>query len=179
MAYINELTEDRLQEYIRQREFQMYLQPQYSVTGNTIVGAEALARWKHHGAFVSPAEFIPVLEQKGLIAQLDSYIWECAFELQAQKQQEGIALVPISLNVSREDFSEIDVYQTLTDLSRRYDVSPAYIHIEITESAFVNDKEVIYETVGELKAYGFMILIDDFGSGYSSLNILKDISASI
>lgn len=179
MAYINELTEERLQEYIRQREFQMYLQPQYSVTGNTIVGAEALARWKHHGAFVSPAEFIPVLEQKGLIAQLDSYIWECAFELQAQKQQEGIALVPISLNVSREDFSEIDVYQTLTDLSRRYDVSPAYIHIEITESAFVNDKEAIYETVGELKAYGFMILIDDFGSGYSALNTLKDIEADI
>lgn len=157
----------------------MYLQPQYLVAGNTIVGAEALARWKHKGAFISPAEFIPVLEQKGLIAQLDSYIWECAFSHQAKKQQEGLALIPISINVSREDFAEIDVYQTLMDLSRQYDVSPAYIHIEVTESAFVNDMETIYAALSELKSFGFMILIDDFGSGYSALNILKDIEADI
>ncbi len=179
MGYVDEITEEQLHTCIGQGEFEMYLQPQYSVAGNAVVGAEALTRWKHQGEFVSPAKFIPALEQRGLIAQLDSYIWECAFSLQAEKQSEGILLIPISVNVSREDFNEIDVYKTLTELSGKYDVSPAYMHIEITESAFVNDKEIIYETVGKLKDFGFMILIDDFGSGYSALNILKDIEADI
>lgn len=179
MVNVDELTEERLQEYITKREFIIYLQPQYSVSQNTIAGAEALARWIHEGTFISPGEFIPVLEQKGLVTQLDRYLWECVFSLQAQRQQEGLSLVPISINVSREDFSKIDIYQTMTALSRQYGVDPEYIHIEITESAFVNDNAVIYESIKGLKSYGFMILIDDFGSGYSALNILKDIEADV
>lgn len=177
MVYVNELTEERLQEFITKREFIIYLQPQYSVSESTVVGAEALVRWIHEGTFISPGEFIPVLEQKGLIAQLDRYVWECVFSLQSQRQQAGLALVPISVNVSREDFSKTDVYQTMTALSSQYGILPEYVHIEITESAFVNDNATIYEAISKLKSFGFMILIDDFGSGYSALNILKDIEA--
>ena len=176
---VDSLTKEKLQEYIEKREFIIYLQPQYSVSKNTVVGAEALARWIHDGTFISPGAFIPALEQNGLVTQLDRYLWECVFALQAQRQQEGLDIVPISINVSREDFSKIDVYQTMTDLSSQYDVSPEYIHIEITESAFVNDNATIYESINQLKASGYMILIDDFGSGYSALNILKDIEADV
>lgn len=179
MVCIDELTEERLQECIDKHEFVIYLQPQYSVSENTIVGAEALARWFHEGAFISPGEFIPVLEQKGMVTQLDRYLWECVFALQAQRQQAGHTLVPISLNVSREDFNRIDVYQTMIDLSRQYDIDPENIHIEITESAFVDDNTSIYNSISSLRAAGFMILIDDFGSGYSALNILKDIEADV
>ncbi len=179
MICVDELTEERLQEYIAKREFIIYLQPQYSVSKNTIVGAEALARWIHEGAFISPGAFIPVLEQNGLVTLLDRYLWERVFSLQAQRQQDRLALVPISINVSREDFSKIDVFQVMTDLSRQYGVAPEYIHIEITESAFVNDNAAIYDSINKLKSFGFMILIDDFGSGYSALNILKDIEADV
>ncbi len=176
---VDEITAESLQEYIDKGEFMIYLQPQYSVSENTIVGAEALARWIHEDNFVSPGIFIPILEQKELVTQLDRYLWECVFVFQAQRQKEGQALVPISLNVSREDFRKIDVCQTMTDLSRQYEIAPEFIHIEITESAFVNDNAIIYESINKLESYGFMILIDDFGSGYSALNILKDIEADV
>ncbi len=179
MLCIEELTQEHLQEYITKQEFIIYLQPQYSVSENTIVGAEALARWIHEGAYISPGEFIPALEQKGLITQLDCYLWECVFSLQAHRQQKGLALIPISINISREDFSRTDVYKTLTALSRQYNVDPQYIHVEITESAFVSDSRALYNSIHKLKSFGFMILIDDFGSGYSALNILKDIEADV
>ncbi|MGN0140626.1 MAG: EAL domain-containing protein [Roseburia sp.] len=179
MTYIEILTEKNLEKCIEQGEFQMYLQPQYSIGESTIIGAEALTRWKHQDTYVSPAEFIPILEEKGLVSLLDQYIWECAFQLQADKQKDGLELIPISINVSRKDFCDVDVYGILTGLSRKYEVSPAYIHIEITESAFVDDKETIFSSVKSLKQFGFKILIDDFGSGYSALNILKDIEADI
>ncbi len=176
---VNSLTKDRLQEYIEKREFIIYLQPQYSVSQNTVVGAEALARWIHEGTFISPGEFIPALEQNGLVTILDAYIWECVFAFQAKRQQEGLNLVPISINVSREDFTKIDVCQTMIDLSRQYNVAADYVHIEITESAFVTDSARIYESISKLRAYGFKILLDDFGSGYSALNVLKDIEADV
>ena len=179
MLCTDNLTQEHLQEYIAKQEFIIYLQPQYSVSENTIVGAEALARWIHEGTFISPGEFIPALEQKGLITQLDCHLWECVFILQSHRQQNGLALVPVSINVSREDFSRTDVYKTLTALSRKYSVDPKYIHIEVTESAFVSDSKTIYKSIHKLKTYGFMILIDDFGSGYSALNILKDIEADV
>ena len=174
-----ELTQESLQEYIAKKEFMIYLQPQYSVSENTVVGAEALARWVHEGSFISPGEFIPRLEQNGLVTKLDRYLWECVFSFQAKRQQQGLTLVPISINVSREDFSNVDVYKTMMELSKQYEVDPEYIHIEITESAFVSDGTTIFEAINKLKSSGYMILIDDFGSGYSALNILKDIAADV
>ena len=179
MIHVDELTAESLDNYIQKKEFTIYLQPQYSVSQNKIVGAEALARWIHEGTFISPGEFIPALEQKGMVTQLDRYLWECAFSLQSQRQKEGLSIVPISINVSREDFSRVNVYETMSALSRQYDISPEYIHIEITESAFVNNNDTIYDSINKLKSFGFMILLDDFGSGYSALNVLKDIDADV
>ena len=179
MKCADELTQESLQEYIAKKEFMIYLQPQYSVSENTVVGAEALARWIHEGSFISPGEFIPRLEQNGLVTKLDRYLWECVFSFQAKRQQQGLTLVPISINVSREDFSNVDVYKTMMELSKQYEVDPEYIHIEITESAFVSDGTTIFEAINKLKSSGYMILIDDFGSGYSALNILKDIAADV
>ncbi len=179
MIRIDELTAESLQDYIQKKEFIIYLQPQYSVSQNTIVGAEALARWIHEGTFISPGEFIPAMEQNGMVTQLDRYLWECVFSLQSKRLRDKLPIVPISINVSREDFSKINVYEAMLSLSRQYDVSPEYIHIEITESAFVSDNNTIYRSISKLKAHGFMILIDDFGSGYSALNILKDIDADV
>ncbi len=176
---LTEITEDQLKEYIAKKEFHMYLQPQYSVSGHTVVGAEALVRWIHEGEFISPGAFIPTLESRGLVTLVDLFIWESAFEWQAERKQAGLHRVPISVNVSREDFSKVDIYETMTGLSEAYNVSPKDVHIEITESAFVNDSESIYQVIDNLKTYGFLIYIDDFGSGYSALNMLKDIDADV
>ncbi len=179
MINVEEITEDQLREYVEKKEFQMYLQPQYSVSGHTVVGAEALVRWIHEGEFISPGAFIPALENRGLVTLVDRFIWESAFAWQAERKQAGLHRVPISVNVSREDFSKIDIYKTMTGFSEAYDVSPKDVHIEITESAFVNDSESIYQVIDNLKTYGFLIYIDDFGSGYSALNMLKDIDADV
>ncbi|MDD6194747.1 MAG: EAL domain-containing protein [Lachnospiraceae bacterium] len=179
VIYVENLNKQSLKDYIDQGEFEMYLQPQYSIVKNTIIGAEALTRWKHKDMYISPGEFIPVLERKNLISILDRYIWTCAFRLQEKKRREGQQIIPISINVSRSDFSHLDVYGVLTELSRTYCVPPEDIHLEITETAFVEDKQAIYTAVRDLKRLGFQILIDDFGSGYSALNTLKDIDADI
>ena len=179
MIYVDSLNEQSLKEYIDQGEFEMYLQPQYSIGQNAIVGAEALARWKHKEMYISPGEFIPVLERKNIVSILDRYIWKSAFQLQERKRREGQYVIPIAINVSRSDFASLDVFQTLEDYSRKYGVAPEDIHVEITETAFAEDKQAIFTAVKELKRLGFQILIDDFGSGYSALNTLKDIDADV
>ncbi len=179
MEFLYDFTKESLQKYIENNEFVIYLHPQFSVSENNIVGAEALVRWNHDGNFISPGAFIPVLEQKKLITVLDRYLWECVFKFQSQRKKAGKVTVPISINVSREDLYKIDVYKAMTDLSKEYDIEPQYIHIEITESAFVSDNNLITDSISKLKAFGFKILIDDFGSGYSALNILKDIDADV
>ncbi len=179
MAYTEEFTEELLKKYIEDGEFMVYLHPQYSVSENRIVGAEALVRRIHEGTTISPGAFIPALEKKGLITKLDRYLWECVFFLQSERKKSGHTLIPISVNVSREDLCNIDVFETMKSLSEKYDVEPKYIHVEITESAFVNDNARINESINGLKSHGFTILIDDFGSGYSALNILKDIEADV
>ena len=179
MIYVDSLNEQSLKEYIDQGKFEMYLQPQYSIGQNAIVGAEALARWKHKEMYISPGEFIPVLERKNIVSILDRYIWKSAFQLQERKRREGQYVIPIAINVSRSDFASFDVFQTLEEYSRKYGVAPEDIHVEITETAFAEDKQAIFTAVKELKRLGFQILIDDFGSGYSALNTLKDIDADV
>ena len=117
MIYVDSLNEQSLKEYIDQGEFEMYLQPQYSIGQNAIVGAEALARWKHKEMYISPGEFIPVLERKNIVSILDRYIWKSAFQLQERKRREGQYVIPIAINVSRSDFASLDVFQTLEDYS--------------------------------------------------------------
>ncbi len=152
-------------------EFVMYLQPKYSISGNNIIGAEALARWIHpEKGMISPADFIPIFEENGFIIKLDKIIWEKACIKIREWLDKGITPIPISVNVSREYLASTDVVAVFTELIRKYDIPSDLLEIEITESI---DNENIRDVVKRFKSNGFTMLMDDFGSGYSSLNVLK------
>ena len=161
---------------IKDNEITFYLQPQVRISSGKVVGAEALARWiKPDGTVIQPGEFIPILEKYGFIADLDLNVWEKVFEWVASLIKRGIKPVPISINVSRVDVFTIDIYKTLIDLANKYNVPRNLIKVEITESAYAENSEIIGELVDKLRKEDFMILMDDFGSGYSSLNMLSNI----
>ncbi|MCF0241557.1 MAG: EAL domain-containing protein [Treponema sp.] len=161
-------------------EFTFFLQPKYSVSEKKIVGSEALVRWKtkDHG-YVAPNEFIPIIEKNGLVTRVDMYIWEKVCSTISKWKEKGIELVPVSVNVSRIDIFSVDVPEIFKNLVIKYDIDPKYVEIEITETAFAEDTRVLKEVVQKLRHYGFTVLIDDFGSGYSSLNMLKDVQADV
>ena len=157
----------------------MFLQPQVDVDGNAY-GAEALVRWQHPDrGLLSPYFFIDILESTGLIYKLDMYMWECAAAKLSEWKNKGDTSHHISVNISTKDFYLIDVYEVMTDLVRKYDINPALLKLEITETALMSDLKKNMEVIRKLRKYGFRIEIDDFGSGYSSLNMLKDISADV
>ena len=164
---------------IENGEFHMFLQPQIANDGK-LVGAEALVRWIHPGkGMIFPGDFIPVLEKTGLIHKLDLYMWEQAAQRLQQWKREGRGNLSISVNISTKDFYLIDLGKAFRDLSERYDFDIKNLKLEITESALMKDVRKIMQSMDELHAQGFDIEIDDFGSGYSSLGMLKDINADI
>ncbi len=164
---------------LAEHQFKMYLQPQIDSQGNSF-GAEALARWNHpKRGFIYPEMFIDVLEKAGLLYKLDSYIWEEASREIKKWNERGIDDVFISVNVSAKDFFYIDIYQKFTTLVEKYGINPKNLKIEITETVIMTDFGKSMELFERLQKYGFQIEIDDFGSGYSSLNMLKDIKADI
>lgn len=168
------LTEVR--DAIKDGQFTIYLQPKCQIKNRKIVGAEALVRWIHPvKGMISPGVFIPVLEKNGFISVLDLYVWELACKLVREWIDEGIEPVPISINISRMDIMSVNVVEILNGLMEKYHIDRSYIKIEITESAYVENDQKIVETVRELKRVGFNLMMDDFGSGYSSLNMLKQI----
>ena len=161
-------------------EFQMFLQPQVAVGDESVLGAEALVRWDHPvRGMIPPGKFIPVFEQSGNITRLDSYMWELACkQLRAWKDQ-GIDDMHISVNISPKDFYLVDIYETFTSLVERYGINPANLKLEITETALMEEISKQLSLLGRLREYGFQIEIDDFGSGYSSLNTLQDIEVDV
>lgn len=164
---------------IEQKQFKMYLQPQVSVDG-TLMGAEAIVRWHHPKLGVlMPSEFIDIIESRGFIYKLDRYMWEQAAMKLGEWKKQGLTDIPISVNVSTKDFYYTDLYRTFTGLVEKYDIQPQVLNIEITETVFMDDVRTNIGIVNKLREYGFHVEIDDFGSGYSSLNLLKDIEADI
>ena len=164
---------------IENDEFHMFLQPQIANDG-TLVGAEALVRWIHPGkGMISPADFIPALEKSGLIHKLDLLMWEKAARQLEKWKKAGRDNLFISVNISTKDFYLINVHEAFQALSEKYDFDIRNLKLEITESALMKDARKIMKTMDELHALGFDIEIDDFGSGYSSLGMLKDIHADI
>lgn len=161
-------------------EFTFYLQPKCILETGKIIGSEALVRWiSPEKGFISPGQFIPMLEKNGFINKLDVYIWDKVCQTIRRWLDEGRTVLPISINVSRADIYSMDVVTILKDMIEKYNISTEYIEIEITESAYVENGSVIKDTEKAFKNAGFKILIDDFGSGYSSLNMLKDIDADV
>jgi EAL domain-containing protein (putative c-di-GMP-specific phosphodiesterase class I) len=157
----------------------MYLQPQVDRNGRAF-GAEALVRWRRpDGSLMMPGDFIETLENAGLIQRLDMYMWERAIRQLSAWQgtaKEGLA---ISVNVSAKDFYSIDVYDVLTKLVDRYGVDCHMLRLEITETALLAEPEKSIAVVSQLRQRGFFVEIDDFGSGYSSLSLLKNIQADM
>ena len=157
----------------------MYLQPQVDSSGN-LYGAEALVRWQHpERGLLSPAIFIDVLEKTGFIYKLDRYMWDKAAKKLGEWKKEGKDQYHISVNISTKDFYLVDVYETFVGLVDKYDIDPVNLNIEITETTLMSDLDKNMGIIRRLQNYGFNIEIDDFGSGYSSLNMLKDISADV
>ncbi len=168
------------QEAFRDEQFIIYLQPQIDYRTGRIFGAEALARWKHPiKGMISPGLFIPLMEQSGMIVTLDQMIWEQACRLLHRWREEGHTDRKLSVNISTKDFFYDDVYKLLTVLIRKYDLPPACLKLEITESAFSLDIENQIAVIERLQEEGFTIEMDDFGSGYSSLNTLKSIPVDV
>ncbi|MBR4718829.1 MAG: GGDEF domain-containing protein, partial [Lachnospiraceae bacterium] len=165
--------ENEMEQALVNNEFVMYLQPQINIRTGKICGAEALVRWKHpvKGVLV-PANFLSLFEDNGFITRLDRFMWEEACKYISDLQKRDIFL-PVSVNVSRRHIGETDIVELITDMVRKYGFENKYLQIEITENLFLQDVSQLFEDMGELKNRGFRILMDDFGSGYSSLNMLR------
>ncbi len=163
---------------MQERQIRPYLQPLVNENG-TVAGAEVLVRWIHpEEGFLSPERFVPIFEDNGMIARLDTYMWECACEILSDWADRGIDYY-LSVNVSPKDFYFIDVFSTITGLTKKYDINPAKLRLEITESVMMTDLENRLRIIDKLRAEGFLVEMDDFGSGYSSLNMLKDIPVDV
>ncbi|MFR5672091.1 MAG: EAL domain-containing protein [Agathobacter rectalis] len=164
---------------LQKGEFVMYLQPQVNRDG-AAKGAEALVRWAHPSrGILTPYAFIDILENAGLIYKLDLYIWEKAAQKLAEWKEKGYGSYHISVNISTKDFYIIDIYETFTGLINKYGIAASNLHLEITETTLMTDFEKNMNIIHKLQDVGFRVEIDDFGSGYSSLNMLKDISADV
>lgn len=168
---------DDINQAFDNNEFCFYLQPKCNAETGAIVGAEALARWNHpEYGLVSPGEFIPLLERESMVTRFDLFIWRSMCEMLSRWDGEGRNLVPVSVNVSMTDIEAIDVARVLGDLLDRFCIDARLLQVEITESAIAHNMDVVEETIRDLHARGIAVLMDDFGSAYSSLNMLKDIN---
>lgn len=168
---------DDINQAFDNNEFCFYLQPKCNAEIGAIVGAEALVRWNHpEYGLVSPGEFIPLLERESMVTRFDLFIWRSVCEMLSRWDGEGRNLVPVSVNVSMTDIESIDVARVLGDLLDRFSIDARLLQVEITESAIAHNMDVVEETIRDLHARGIAVLMDDFGSAYSSLNMLKDIN---
>ena len=171
---------DRQEYAIKNEEFMVYYQPKYDPRTDELKGAEALIRWQSDKyGFVSPGRIIPIFEKNGFITEIDHYMIRHVARDQKKFKEAGLKIVPVSVNVSRAHFMENDLAEQIRDMVNDEGASPEYIEIELTESAFFDDKKAMIETISKLKEYGFSVSMDDFGSGYSSLNSLKDMPLDV
>lgn len=176
----NRRVEENMETALREEEFQVYLQPKYSPTDEKVVGAEALVRWNSPtDGIIMPGRFIPLLEENGYITRLDDYMISHVAKLLAEWKIQGRKMIPISINISRAHFAQEGLAEHVCQLVDAYGLSHELIELEVTESAFFEDKDILVETVKRLKAYGFHVSMDDFGTGYSSLNTLKDMPLDV
>ncbi|MEG1848377.1 MAG: EAL domain-containing protein [Lachnospiraceae bacterium] len=187
--YDNKLRETMLEEQyivsemqsaLEEHQFDIYLQPIYNIASEQVVSAEALVRWHHPDkGMIMPGLFIPLFERNGFITKLDAYVWERTCQYLKKRKTEGKKEIPISVNVSRMNLYNPNFCEDMIALLQKYHLDARALKLEITESAYIDNARQLLETMGKLQEYGFKILTDDFGSGYSSLNMLKDVPADI
>lgn len=169
----NQQLEERFDEALAAGDFEVWYQPKYSVASGEIVGSEALVRWRDKdGSLISPGRFIPLFEQNGMIARLDEYMFRAVCKQQAQWLAQGRRIYPVSINLSRASLYYADVVDKYQAIIQDSGISPAYIQLEITESA-IEGRTSIRELLEKFRSMGIRILMDDFGTGYSSLATLN------
>lgn len=165
---------------IAEKQFKVYYQPICRASDGEVAGMEALVRWEHpERGLISPGMFIPLFEKNGFISILDRYVWNDVCRWQRSRIDQGLEVVPISINVSRVEFYNPQLCDDIYHIVKKYDLPVELIKIEITESAYSDNPERVQQAVQQLHDYGFVVLMDDFGSGYSSLNILKDLPIDV
>ena len=165
---------------LKDNQFTIFLQPIFRPETNEIVSAEALVRWFHpDSGMISPGYFIPVFERNGFIVKLDRFVWETVCKFLRGRLDAGKKIVPISVNVSRLNFYSFDLLIFLLNLLKKYNLEPWMLKLEVTESAYTDNPQQLIKIISQFKENGFPILMDDFGSGYSSLNMLKNIDIDV
>ena len=171
---------DSMEMALKNNEFVVYFQPKYNLSSEKLAGAEALVRWLHPvNGLIYPNDFIPLFEKNGFITALDTYVWEKTCEIMRKWLDEGLPPISVSVNVSRIDVYNKELPQLLLSLTEKYNIAPKYLHLEITETAYTDNPSQIIEALRHLSRAGFTIEMDDFGSGYSSLNMLSDLPIDI
>lgn len=171
---------DEMLKALQGGQFCVYYQPKISLSNGTLAGAEALVRWKHPElGFLPPGEFIPLFEKNGFISELDGFVWESVCRQMRSWRDRGLPAVPVSVNVSRADMYQSNLPERLLALVERYGLQPETLHLEVTESAYTENPGQIIATVQRLRELGFIVELDDFGSGYSSLNMLNTMPLDI
>ena len=171
---------DSMERALADEQFEIYLQPKYKIEDGGMVGAEALVRWNHpEWGLQSPAVFVPLFERNGFITRLDQYVWDKACAVLRDWDERGLPSLPISVNVSRADIYNVDLIDILKELMQKYRLQPSSLHLEITESAYTENPQQIIDTVSRLREMGFIIEMDDFGSGYSSLHMLHQMPVDV
>ena len=164
-----------LQAGLDEEEFRLYIQPQVAVDGS-VSGGEVLVRWQHpRDGLIQPGRFVPVLERNGSITKLDYYVWEHTCMVLKRWRDQGYADAYLSVNISPIDFYYYDIYTIFTGLVREYNIEPGNLRLEITETAVIKNSEAAFDILERVREAGFIVEMDDFGSGYSSLNMLKDL----
>lgn len=165
---------------LQERQFEVYFQPVYSAKEGKILQAEGLVRWQHPSeGLISPGLFIPLFEHNGFIVRLDRYVWEeVAKFLVAEKEQYG-HVTPVSVNVSRLNFYNHGLLDFLTELLRRYELEAWMIQLEVTEQSYAENPKQIAQAIAEFRERGFVVIMDNFGSGTSSLRVLKDLPVDV
>lgn len=165
---------------LNEGEFLIYLQPIYSLNFDKPVSAEVLVRWQHpRMGLITPAQFIPLFEKNRFITEFDRHIWDLTCQYLASRKARNLPIVPLSVNMSRANFAAPDLPHELTSIVKKYNLPPSLLRLEMTESAYVENPLQLMSAARRLQKFGFKILLDDFGSGYSSLKMLKDLPLDI
>lgn len=163
---------ENMEEAIAKHQFQVWYQPKHNIQTGKLVGAEALVRWIHPKyGFMSPADFVPIFEENGFVSHMDYYVWEESCAAMERWKKHQLKTVPVSLNISRKDFIYFHGEELLMPLIKKHNLEPKDIHIEITESAYIDNPEMVIKNVNALHKEGFVVELDDFGTGYSSLSM--------
>lgn len=172
--------ENELKSALRNNEFIVYFQPKYDITSERIIGAEALVRWEHpQRGLLSPGIFIPLCEENGFVREIDFYVFDIVCSKLKEWVEKGKQLITISVNFSRLHLEDSNFVERLVEMANSHGIPPKYLEIELTETAVYSEMDTLLTAMHQIKEAGFGLSMDDFGSGYSSLHLLREMPVDV